>query len=62
MPPELLILCDKARLIFSEFSLGINALSTAYKLLIKNLLVGWHVRASLSSIANGNFGFLSIAY
>ena len=65
MPPELLISCDKTHLIFSEFSFAVDAsfaLSIASKLLLKILLVGWHVRASLSLIANDNFGFLPIDY
>ena len=66
MPPELLMLFNKARLIFLEFSLTINAslgLTNGSKLLLKILLVGWHVRASvLSLITNGNFAFLPIAY
>lgn len=66
MPPELLMLFNKARLIFLEFSLTINAslgLTNGSKLLLKILLVGWLVRASvLSLITNGNFAFLPIAY
>lgn len=48
MLTDLLVLLDKARLIFSEFYLVINAslaLCLASKLLLKILFVGCYVRA-----------------
>ena len=63
--PELLILCERARLIFSEFSLEIKAslaLCMASKLLLTVLCMGWRVRVGTFSFkTDGSFGFLPMA-
>ena len=59
------MLCERACLIFSEFSLEINAsldLWMASKLLLTILLIGWRVRAGAFLFkTDGSFGFLSMA-
>ena len=65
MLPEFLMLCESARLIFSEFSLDIKAslaLCIASRLLLTILLVGSRVRAGAFSFnVDGSLGFLPIA-